>query len=124
MWSLTPARFVTVTKAGAGEQSEVVTACAWCGRPIGPSSSAGRPRTYCKRSCRQRAYEARRRSAELGLSEYELVVTRADLDALRDQVFVLRRTIADAQRALGRGADGREAHELLGWIVEAAAPLS
>jgi hypothetical protein len=52
------------------------------------------------------------------------VVTRADLDALRDQVFVLRRAIDDAQRALTRGADAREARELLGWIVEAAQPLS
>ena len=37
---------------------------------------AGRPRRYCKTSCRQRDYEARRRAAELGLSEGELVVTR------------------------------------------------
>jgi hypothetical protein len=53
-----------------------------------------------------------------------LVVTRADLDALRDQVFVLRRSIDDAQRAIARGADAHEARELLRWIVEAAEPLS
>lgn len=44
--------------------------CIWCNRPV-PESS-GRPRDYCRRSCRQRAYEARtatRRVADaLGLN--------------------------------------------------------
>ncbi|WP_146075813.1 hypothetical protein [Streptomyces sp. Ru62] len=32
--------------------------CAWCGGPI-RQSGVGRSRDYCRRSCRQRAYEAR-----------------------------------------------------------------
>lgn len=32
--------------------------CAWCGEPI-HQSGVGRSRDYCRRSCRQRAYEAR-----------------------------------------------------------------
>ncbi|WP_431777004.1 hypothetical protein [Streptomyces cucumeris] len=32
--------------------------CAWCGRPV-RQSGTGRPREYCRRSCRQRAYEER-----------------------------------------------------------------
>jgi hypothetical protein len=33
--------------------------CDWCGRPVLPSTGT-RPRLYCSRSCRQRAYEERR----------------------------------------------------------------
>ncbi|MDV7222752.1 hypothetical protein [Streptomyces prunicolor] len=32
--------------------------CAWCGDPI-RQSGVGRSRDYCRRSCRQRAYESR-----------------------------------------------------------------
>jgi hypothetical protein len=34
--------------------------CGWCGTEISPRAKGkGRPRTYCSRSCRQRAYEVR-----------------------------------------------------------------
>jgi hypothetical protein len=33
--------------------------CAWCGGPV-KQSGVGRSRDYCRRSCRQRAYEARK----------------------------------------------------------------
>ncbi|MFF0674282.1 hypothetical protein ACFYVE_39470 [Streptomyces tendae] len=33
--------------------------CAWCGDPV-KQSGVGRSRDYCRRSCRQRAYEARK----------------------------------------------------------------
>src|SRR4029078_10634368 len=58
--------------------------CVWCGRRFVVRGGAGRPRRYCRQSCRQRDYEARRRSAELGLSEGELVITRAELESVRD----------------------------------------
>jgi hypothetical protein len=100
------------------------TACRWCGRPIArPRAATGRPATYCRRSCRQRAYEARRRAAELGLSEHELVITRAQLDELRDQVFVVRSAIDDARRSMDRVTDVQEARELLAWVVEATEAL-
>jgi hypothetical protein len=34
--------------------------CAWCGGPVPEQKGAGRRRDYCRRSCRQRAYEERR----------------------------------------------------------------
>ena len=58
---------------------------------------AGRPRRYCRQSCRQRDYEARRRSAELGLSEGELVVTRAELESVRDRLYVLLCAVEDVE---------------------------
>jgi hypothetical protein len=82
------------------------------------SSGTGRPREYCRRSCRQRDYEARRRAAELGLGENELVVARAELEALRDRLYVLACAVEDIER------DGtpneQELHEAMEWLLEAA----
>jgi hypothetical protein len=74
--------------------------CRWCGRPFEPSTGAGRPRQYCKRSCRQRDYESRHRSQELGLGEHELVVTRQELHELRDRLYELAETVKDVERDL------------------------
>ena len=38
-------------------------ACEWCGREFGRRSLVGRRPLYCKQTCRQRAYEERRRGA-------------------------------------------------------------
>jgi hypothetical protein len=86
------------------------------------SAGAGRPRRYCKQACRQRDYEARRRAAELGLGEHELIVTRAELDALRDRLFVLERTVEDAETDL-RQPEARRATELrriMDYVLESA----
>jgi chromosome segregation ATPase len=86
------------------------------------SSGAGRPRRYCKQACRQRDYEARRRAAELGLGEHELVVTRAELETMRDQLFVLERTIEDAETDLQQ-PEARRAKELrriIDYVLESA----
>jgi len=82
------------------------------------SGGPGRPRLYCKPSCKQRDYEARRRSEELGLGEHELVVTRQELDAIRDRQFLLACTVEDVQRDLANGdVDERDA---FGVLLEAA----
>ncbi len=74
----------------------------------------GRPRLYCKPSCKQRDYEARRRSEELGLGEHELVVTRGELEAMNDRLFVLACVVEDVERDLARGdVDAQEAFDVL-----------
>ncbi|HKY14753.1 MAG TPA: hypothetical protein VJM33_07485 [Microthrixaceae bacterium] len=85
------ANFVTVTKYPIDESGGgTARHCAWCGRRLAAvTGTAGRPQRYCRRSCRQRMYEARRRSDELGLAEHELVVTKGQLDELRDRVAEL-----------------------------------
>jgi hypothetical protein len=86
------------------------------------SSGAGRPRRYCKQACRQRDYEARRRAAELGLGEHELVVTRAELETIRDRLFVLERTVDDAETDL-RQPEARRSKELrriIDYVLESA----
>jgi hypothetical protein len=96
------------------------SACAWCGRRFGVPSGPGRPARYCKRSCRQRDYEARRRATELGLSEGELVVTRAELEALRDRLFVLQAALEDVERDLEQhGDDPEERERAVAWLLDA-----
>ena len=74
--------------------------CAWCGRRFAVAPGPGRPRRFCRRSCRQRDYEARHRAQELGLSEAELIVTREELHRLFDQLWVLECAVADVERDL------------------------
>jgi putative heme degradation protein len=89
-----------------------------------PTAAAkGRPRQYCRQSCRQRHYESRHRAAELGLGEDELVLARAELDALRDRLYVLECAIGDVERDLAAGLEATELREALAWLLDAARPL-
>jgi hypothetical protein len=65
-------------------------------------------------------YLARVRARDTGLAESELVVTRAELDELRDKLYVLECAIDDVRRDLDDGGDPQEALE---WVIEAAEPL-
>ncbi|HET7652401.1 MAG TPA: hypothetical protein VFK42_05135, partial [Acidimicrobiales bacterium] len=82
------------------------------------------PPEFCRRSCRQRAYESRRRSAEVGLSENELVVTRRELDELRDALYVVEAAVEDVDRDLAdAGDDPEEVRRALAWLLDAVRPL-
>jgi hypothetical protein len=97
-------------------------ACRWCGRAFAASVGPGRPQLYCKRACRQRDYEARRRALELGLGEHELVITRDALESVRDRLFVLERTVEDAEIDL-QAPEARKAKELrrvLEYVLDTA----
>jgi hypothetical protein len=109
---------VTVTKI-PGEHR-----CAWCGRTYEVKPGRGRPPRYCRRSCRQREYEANRRAKELGLNESELVVARDELEQLRDALYVLEAAVQDVERDLSEGTDDRaEIQQALDWLLAAARPL-
>jgi hypothetical protein len=94
--------------------------CKWCGRPFPSSSGAGRPREFCRRSCRQRAYEARRRADELGLGEHELVIARDELESLRDRLYVLGCALEDVERDVDERSEAAEVREALAWLVDAS----
>jgi hypothetical protein len=102
--------------------------CSWCRRvlpaPPGPRGP-GRPRRFCSHACRQRDYEARRRAQELRIGEHELIVTRAALDALRDDLYVLACAVQDVERDLSASTDPTRAElsEALAWLLEAAKPV-
>jgi hypothetical protein len=89
--------------------------CDWCGRRYSAAGGPGRPRLFCRRSCRQRSYEARRRAAEVGLGEHELVLTRRELDAARDRLFVLACAINDYEQS-----DELERPSALEELIDAA----
>jgi hypothetical protein len=106
-----------VTKLRPGKR------CQWCGRPTADAAATGRPRRFCRAGCRQRAYEARRRAAEVGLSERELIVARTELDELHDRLYVLECAIEDVERDLTPAATRAELREAVDWLLEAARPI-
>ena len=66
---------------------------------------------------------ARQRNAEAGLSEAELIVTRAALDELRDKLYVLEAAVEDVDRDLAQSHDETDVREALSWLLSAARPL-
>lgn len=87
------------------------------------TSTVGRKRRYCRQSCRQRSYEARQQAAQLGLSEHELIVTKASLERLLDQVYVLHAAVEDIDRDLATTDDPADVRQALDWLLSAARPL-
>lgn len=90
-----------------------------------PGQRTGRPRQFCSQACRQWHWVGRQRAAELSLREDELIVTTAELDALRDDLFVLACAVDDTERDLAARGEptARELGELLEWLLDAARPL-
>ena len=119
---------------GGGDQAEAPGAsvrpvvggrCAWCSRPLESASGPGRPRRYCRQGCRQRAYEARLRSAELDLADDDVVVGRAQLDELASALYCLQTALEDVDRDLAAaGEDPAEVRLALGWLLDNARPLA
>lgn len=69
---------------------------------------------------------ARQRASELHLADGELVMARAELDELHDELYVLACAVDDVRRDLEAAGDQvtvTELRELLDWLVAAAAPL-
>jgi hypothetical protein len=100
--------------------------CRWCRRALPEQRGRGRPREFCSQRCRQWDWVSRQRARELELSEGELVIARATLDELHDELYVLACAVDDAERdlaAAGPKATARELRELLDWLLVAARPL-
>lgn len=82
--------------------------CRWCGIAFKGTAGPGRPREFCKRSHRQRHYEAQRAAARLGLGPDDVLVSRVDLENLRDRLYVLEAAIEDVRGDL---AESNEVHD-------------
>ena len=110
---------------GDGSGGSAPDHCRWCRRALPVRSGPGRPRVFCSGRCRQWDWVARHRAAELELSENELVITRDELDALHDELYVLACAVEDVERDLdGRDApSARELGDALEWLLDAARPL-
>lgn len=66
---------------------------------------------------------ARLRARELGLSEQELVVARAELDVLYDRLYVLECAIEDVERDLAQSATRQDLKDAIDWLLESARAL-
>lgn len=100
-----------------------VRRCEWCRRPLPATKGPGRPRRYCRQACRQQAYEARRRAAEIGLADDELIVARRRLEALYDGLYALELSVADVEVALADEDGAQRARSLLSWLLASAHDL-
>ena len=64
------------------------------------------------------------RAAEVGLSDNELVMARAELEQLRDALYVLEAAVEDVDRDLAEADDDPdELKRALDWLLQAARPL-
>ncbi|MCJ7725318.1 MAG: hypothetical protein MUP76_02870 [Acidimicrobiia bacterium] len=75
--------------------TQQVQHCAWCGGAIPESGGPGRPRRYCRRSHRQRAFEARRLGEARGLGADEAIVSARELATMADQLYLLQAALDD-----------------------------
>ena len=97
--------------------------CRWCGRGFEVLPGPGRPRQFCRAGCRQADYIARQRQTEVGLSEAELIITRAALDDLLDRLYVLEAAVEDVERDLAEATTDQDLRDALQWLLAAARPL-
>lgn len=105
-------RIITVTNS--------VDRCAWCSAAIPARGGPGRPRRFCKRSHRQRHYEARRLAAAQGIAADEVLIARDQFDRWRDELVLLESAIEDAIQDLGETPGMREYTEAFQTLYGAA----
>ena len=74
--------------------------CRWCGETFAIRPGSGRPRKYCKRSHRQRHYEAKRLADNRGLEPDELLIGAFKIDDLRDRFFAFEAACEDVETDL------------------------
>lgn len=99
--------------------------CRWCRRVL-PVQKMGRPRVFCSQACRQWDWVGRQRARELQLGEDELIITKAELDQLHDDLYVLACAVDDVDRdksSAGKAVTTRELDEMLSWLLDAARPI-
>ena len=107
---------VTVTK-------EQTKRCRWCGAAFVVSPSSGRPRKYCKRSHRQRHYEAKQMADRRGLAKGELLVDAARMDELRDTIFAFEAACEDVETDLDIDESPDALRAAVSDLLAAARPL-
>ncbi|MEA2001615.1 MAG: hypothetical protein U9N84_06985 [Actinomycetota bacterium] len=92
--------------------------CEWCGGEYISAAGPGRPPRYCRRSHRQRAYEARRLAGERGIGPDEVLVSRRTWERLRDALYRIETASEDVAMDLMTGRPTKAEY------VEALAHLS
>ncbi|QKT07350.1 hypothetical protein HUN08_09220 [Gordonia sp. X0973] len=106
--------------AGTAQRRERQVACAWCGREIVDATTLGRRRKYCRRSCRQRAYEQRTLTAGTAIPEDAVIMRPEEVRDLADRLFELRCAAEDMATAVREEADATELGGLAQTLVDLA----
>lgn len=112
----------TVTKQTTGDSASTARGpipCAWCGRPVDQPTS-GRQRKYCRRSCRQRAYEHRLWNEQHNIPAGSVVLNEAEAAAVTERIYLLRCAAEDLQIAVDEGAPADVLTRLANELVESA----
>jgi hypothetical protein len=97
--------------------------CAWCGVSFPVPTGPGRPPRFCRRSHRQRAYEARTLAARHGLGPDDVLVTRAVFDELRDLLYRIESALQDVDGDLAEGSDSDGYRQALWHLYRTAASV-
>ena len=99
--------------------------CRWCRHVLIEKDGPGRRKEFCSQKCRQWDWVSRQRAQDLQLSENELVMTRDELDSLKDQIYVLHCALIDARKDLEHPRHTKESlRDILRWLMEAAEPVA
>ena len=93
--------------------------CQWCGREIA-DAGLGRPRRYCRQSCRQRAYEQRAAVKGSSVPENAVVLTAEEAAGLSDRIYQVRCAAEDVAGAVAEGAGAAELRQLCDELLAAA----
>lgn len=80
-------------------------------------SETGRRRKYCKRSCRQRAYEQRALVEGTSIPADAVILSSAEVEAFGDRMFALRCAAEDLATAVSEDAGRSTLRELAGELV-------
>lgn len=97
--------------------------CKWCGVAFPVSRGPGRKPSYCRRSHRQRHYEARTLAERRGLTADEVLVERSAVGRLNDRLYVLEAACEDVIADLGGEVTLDTYRDALTHLLEAALPL-
>ena len=123
--STVPYYFVMTKLPMRAEVQGTERRCRWCRHALPAQDGPGRRKEFCSQKCRQWDWVSRQRASELELSENELVMTREELDALKDQIYVLHCALADARNDLSKPRHTKESiREILDWVMDAAEPVA
>ncbi|MDL9935928.1 hypothetical protein QSJ18_04135 [Gordonia sp. ABSL1-1] len=83
-------------------------------------SELGRRRKYCKRSCRQRAYEQRSLVAGTSIPDDAVILSAAEVADIGDRMFALRCAAEDLDIAVAEHADHSTLAELAAQVLQCA----
>jgi hypothetical protein len=115
---------VTIIGTDGSAGDDYTNVCEWCRRPVIQIPGRGRPRKYCKRSCRQRDFEARQLAAVRGLDENEILLARSSLNELKDEIYILSCALIDAEVDMLDAATVEQVRAAIRPLMESAQRLT